>query len=90
VITSSEKQKIKNRIHMEYCCSLLNHGNWNYYSYWFMMWVIVCELFEVFWALAKRDFQGPHSVFIELAQVAACCQKMMVQILRRGEGDENE
>ena len=60
-----------------------NKYNWEGYSYIRMVWVIICELFELIKAVVRKDQLGPHGSYFEAAQVSACCQKMMIEIQRR-------
>ena len=83
MITNIEKHKIQNRIDREYTRSLAKHGNWDGYTIWDMFNAISLELDEVRSGVYNGDYTGEHGIFNELSQVAACCQKAMVQIIRR-------
>ena len=78
-----ERQKIRGRIDREYWRSIAKHGNWDDLFYSDMASKIVAEFEEALDAFEKKDHFGKHGTFNELAQVAACCEKLMVQILRR-------
>jgi len=83
MITSAEKEQIQRAIDREYILSLAKYGNWDDMDYLDMHFVINKELGEVESAIDKNDHHGLHGTLTELAQVAACAQKMMVQIIRR-------
>jgi hypothetical protein len=83
MISDSNRAYIENRIHRELCRSVTLHGDWSDLSFVQMFSVIVDELLEVESALDTDDFHGVHGVYNELAQVAACCQKMMAQIVEK-------
>jgi len=83
VITSAEKERIHRAVDVEYIRSLRLYGNWDDMNYSDMHYVIGKELKEVESAIYKDDHHGAHGTLTELAQVAACVQKAMVQIIRR-------
>jgi hypothetical protein len=84
MISDAEKQQIQGAIDREYARSLSKWGNWDDILTYTMMWDVVnAELEEVDASIYREDHHGEHGTFNELAQVAACAMKMMVQILRR-------
>lgn len=83
MIPSTEQHIIDERIKRELSRSIAKHGMWDEYSYRKMIRKIRDEFTEVSLAGHKADHHGEHGTFNELAQVAACCQKMMYQILLR-------
>lgn len=84
MISSVERQAIESFIHRELCRSFTKHGDWNDLDYREMYRITLSELNEVHLAIMENDLDGEHGAFSELAQVAACCQKLMMQIIRRG------
>jgi hypothetical protein len=83
MIPSANLEQINNRINMELARSIRKYGTWEDLKYHQMIDAIKGELSEVDDAYAEGNYSGPHGVFIELAQVAACCIKMMNQIIIR-------
>jgi len=83
LITDEEKHIINGIIEKEYVRSLSKYGNWNDRYYITMIWVIFSEMWELLMAFIKHDFYGKHGVIAEAAQVSACIDKLIVQILRR-------
>lgn len=84
MINAAERHQIETRIHRELVRSIEKHGNWDdVRCYSLMVSCIMEEMSEATGAVISSDFFGDHGAFNELAQVAACCQKMMAQILRR-------
>ena len=83
MITDIEKNKIQNAIDREYVRSLAKWGNWDNLNYCEMHDKILDEMEEADTAIYTDDYHGEHGVYNELAQVAACAIKAMVQILRR-------
>lgn len=61
----------------------LNKYDWSTYSYYRMMLVIIMEGLELLKAVWNGDTHGVHGVINEAAQVSACCQKMMLEIMKR-------
>lgn len=90
MIGSAERQQIEDAIHREYCRSMTKHGNWDGETAERMARIIQRELNEVDDAiLFNLPHFDTHGAFNELAQVAACCQKMMAQIIRREHAKAN-
>ena len=86
MITALNQELINQRIHRELCRSINQHGMWDDYLTYTMMWdCIHAELNEADNAIYRGDHDGEHGTFNELAQVAACCMKMMNQIIERGD-----
>lgn len=83
MITATERETIERAIHRELCRGIVKHGDWSNYGYFRMVNITSDELCEVADAIESDDHHGPHGTFQEAAQAAACCQKMMMQILRR-------
>lgn len=68
----------------------LNKYDWSTYTYYRMMLVIIMEGLELLKAAWKSDTHGPHGMIAESAQIAACCQKMMLEIMKRHEKEAQE
>jgi len=83
MITATERETIERAIHRELFKGIAKHGMWDDYTYMGMFRATMGEADEVELAINIGDHHGPHGSFRELAQQAACCQKMMMQILRR-------
>ena len=83
MINGIEKEQILNRVEREYCWSIRKYGNWDDETYLQMYKHTMNEFAEAHHAMCVKDYFGEHGMFNELAQVAACCEKLMVQILRR-------
>lgn len=90
MITSAERKEIEDSIHQEYCRSIDKHGDWDNQTMEIMARIIQAELNEVDDALIHGlACFDDHGAYNELAQVAACCQKMMAQIIRREHAKTN-
>lgn len=87
--TNLENYMITERVQMELTRSIRKY-DWSQYSYWRMVYVILVELWELAWAIAFNDLHGAHGVYAEAAQISACAQKMMLEILRRKKGERSE
>lgn len=83
MITSEERKRIEEAIHRELCRSFDKHGDWTGKNIDDMADHILDEFLEVGEAIDKNDTWGEHGMITELAQTAACCQKMMMQLIRR-------
>ncbi len=83
MIPSANLEIINNAIHRELVRSVVKHGMWDDESYLDMYIITMAELGEAHHAVCIQDHNGEHGTFAELAQTAACCQKMMNQILER-------
>jgi hypothetical protein len=83
MISSAHLEIINQRIHRELCRSIKKHGMWDNESYLDMYVITMSEFSEAHHAICVKNHSGEHGVFNELAQVAACCQKFMSQILER-------
>jgi hypothetical protein len=83
MMNDAERQQIHDRTEREYCWSLAKHGNWDDETYLQMYKHTMDEFAEAHHAICVKDYFGEHGMFNEYAQVAACCEKAMVQILRR-------
>lgn len=65
-----------NLVEVEYQGAIEKHGP-TFSDHKEMYGVIADELCEVGDALCRRDYNGPHGLKIELAQVAAACIKAL-------------
>ena len=82
MISDKEYELISQKVKTELVNSI-NKYDWKHYSKYRMFWVIVCEMWELLKAIVRQDIFGNHGVYIESSQVSACCQKMMMEVLRR-------
>ena len=89
MIPDSSAHIINERVKRELARSIAKHGMWDQYSYPEMFNKILDETDEVDIAVKEDNHAGVHGTFNELAQVSACCQKMMHQIILR-EGAPSE
>ena len=83
MISYPERNRVEERVLMELNRSIGKRGTWDDISYLRMILIVISELREVVSALIRRDYYGPHGLYAELAQVSACCQKAMLQLLLR-------
>ncbi len=83
-------QKIELAIHTELHRSFNQHGGWSDLNYAGMFAVVLDELTEVLKALNNGDYYGQHGAYNELAQVAACCQKMILNIMLREKQNDTQ